>query len=153
MMGRVQLASLLLLPWFLVEVYCQQTVPYVSFMDQTLANHSYVDISQVGIGSDTIHCHTDLSTCCKSIQGPYRGDWYFPNGDILPLLDGSDIIKIRQAQRVDLRRKRGTGPTGIYCCDIATVAVHDNGMRETFYVGLYTSDGGKVYKLHIMVWQ
>ena len=35
------------------------------------------------------------------------------------------------------------GPTGIYRCDIETVAVHDNDMRETVYVGLYTSDGGK----------
>ena len=98
-----------------------------------------------GSGSDSVQCHTDLNTCCRVVHGPHRGDWYFPGGDVLIFANGSDIIRIRQAQRVDLRRKRGTGPTGIYRCDIATVAVHDNGMRETVYVGLYTSDGGKVY--------
>ncbi len=83
------------------------------------------------------------------MHGPHRGDWYLPNGDILPFPDGSDIIRIRQPQRVDLRRISSTamGPTGIYRCDIATVAVHDDGMRETVYAGLYTSDGGKVYIL------
>ena len=57
MVDRV--ASLLLLPWLLVEVYCQQTVSYASFMGQTLANHSYVDLSLVrndGSGSDSVQC-------------------------------------------------------------------------------------------------
>ena len=34
--------------WSLVEVHSQQTFPYVCFMNQTLANHSYVDLSLVG---------------------------------------------------------------------------------------------------------
>ena len=53
--------------WSLVEVSSQQTSPYVSFMDQTLANNSYVDLSLVGddfYGSDSVRCHTNLSTCC-----------------------------------------------------------------------------------------
>ena len=120
----------------------QHTVPYLSFMGQTLANHSWVDISQVGTGNNTVQCHTDLSTCCSGQQGSHRGDWYFPNGDRLPLPGGGDIVESRLAQRVDLRRNHGTEPTGIYRCDIETDAVHDNDMRETVYVGLYTSDGG-----------
>ena len=127
-----------------------QTAPYVSFMGQTLADHSYVDISQVGSdlsGSDNVQCHTDLNTCCTATQGSHRGNWYYP-GEItrLPFPSdgdgGHDIFEFRQAQRVDLRRNSGTGQTGIYRCDIATEAVHDNGMKETVYVGLYTSDGG-----------
>ena len=62
--------------WSLVH---SQTFPYVSFMGQTLANHSYVDLSTVGSepdGSDSVQCHTDLSTCCSGIWGPHRGDWY-----------------------------------------------------------------------------
>ena len=31
-------------------------------------------------GSDSVQCHTDLSTCCTSTYGPHRGDWYFPDG-------------------------------------------------------------------------
>ena len=145
-MSSLQLLMLLLLFFLMVEVQCQ-TFPYVSFMGHTLANHSYVDISLVGIddsGSDSVQCYTDLSTCCSGAQGPHRGDWYFPNGNRLPFPDGSPIVESRQSRRVDLRRNRGTGPTGIYRCDIQTVVVHDN-TRESVYVGLYISTGGNLF--------
>ena len=83
------MASLLgcvILSLFLSLVH-SQTFPYVSFMGQTLANHSYVDLSTVGRepdGSDSVQCHTDLSTCCSGVQGSHRGDWYFPIGTRLP---------------------------------------------------------------------
>ena len=137
---------LLSLLWSLVEVHSQRTFPYVSFMGQTLANHSYVDLSLVGgdgSGSDSVPCHTDLSTCCRREQGGHRGDWYFPNGTRLPFY--VDIHQWRVAQRVDLRRNSSaTSPVGIYRCDIPTVIVHDhnyNSVRETVYVGLYTNGG------------
>ena len=143
--------SLLLLPWFMVvEVQCQ-TAPYVSFMGQTLADHSYVDISQVGIGSDAaVYCHTDLDTCCTAAQGSHRGDWYFPTGGRLniPSSTAGSIFEARTDQRVDIRHVNNTNvPTGIYRCDIPTVAVHhptDIFVRASVYVGLYTSTGGKV---------
>ena len=145
-MGRV--ASQLLLPLLLmVEVQCQ-IAPYVSFMGQTLADHSYVDIRQVGTGSGTVQCHTDLSTCCGGPQGVHRGDWYFPDGERLPIPSATagDIFEARVDMRVDIRRRNNADePTGIYRCDIETNAVHDNGMRETVYVGLYTSSEGKLY--------
>ena len=98
----------------------------------------------VGTGDAAVQCHTDLDTCCSVMQGPHRGDWYFPNGTRLPFYYRLIITESRQAQRVDLRRtNNGMEPTGIYHCDIETEAVHDNGMRETVYVELYTSDGGK----------
>ena len=68
---RVLLLSLL---WSLVEVH-SQTFPYVSFMDQTLANHSYVDLSLVGYdyeGSESVQCITDLATCCTGSDGSHR---------------------------------------------------------------------------------
>ena len=141
---------LLFLLWSLVEVH-SQTFPYVSFMSQTLANHSYVDISQVGSagsGSDSVQCHTDLSTCCISSYGAHRGDWYFPDGTRLPFSgDGGDIYEFRGDQRVDIRRRNNANsPTGIYRCDIPTNAVHDDtdiSVRDTpVYVGLYTASGG-----------
>ena len=82
-----------------------QTFPYVSFMGQTLANHSYVDFSLVGSnvsGSDSVQCHTDLSICCSAVWGPHRGDWYFPSGNRLPFPGGNVVIfESRGAQRVD----------------------------------------------------
>ena len=138
---------------FLVEVHCQQTFPYVSFglMGQALANHSYVDLSTVGSASDnsdSVVCHTDLSTCCTSGQGSHRGDWSFPGGTILPFADRSVPIGLgRAAQRAVIRRTTATGPTGIYRCRIATRAVHDYAdisVGETVYVGLYVSGGMSV---------
>ena len=138
----MRVLPLLVFPLLWSLTLSQHTFSYLSFMGQTLANHSWVDISQVGTGSDSVQCHTDLSTCCSMAQGSHRGDWYFLNGTRLPFY--SDIFsQWRRAQRVDLfRHNNANEPTGIYRCDIATDAVHDNGMRETVYVGLYTSDGG-----------
>ena len=136
---------LLSLLWSLVEVSSQQTFPYVSFMGQTLANHSYVDLSLVGndtSGNDSVQCHTDLQTCCSRSQGPHRGDWYFPNGTRLPFY--VDIHQWRVAQRVDLRRSNSaTSPVSIYRCDISTNMYDDhyNSVRDIVYVGLYTNGG------------
>ena len=126
-----------------------QTFPYISFNGQTLSNHSYVDLSLVGnnaSGSDSVQCHTDLSTCCSDQQGSHRGDWYFPDGT-RPTFS-TDFSKpavgeSRGNQRVDLRR-REQGASGIYRCDIPTNAVHndtDISVRDTVYVGLYLNEG------------
>ena len=148
----MSVASLLLLVSFLVEVH-SQTAPYVSFMSQTLANHSYVDLSLVGqdgSGSDSVQCHTDLGTCCTGGQGVHRGDWYSPGStDRLPFSNEvGDIYEQRIVQRVDLRRRNSaTSPVGIYRCEIPTNEVHDdsdNSVRATVYVGLYTASGGKL---------
>ena len=143
------LVLLLLFLLSLVEVHCQQTYPYVSFMGQTLVNHSYVDLTTVGSASDNsdgVVCHTDLSTCCASAQGIHRGDWYFPDGTVLPFIGNSvPIDEGRAAERVIIRRTNdANGPTGIYRCDIPTNAVHDDSdisVREAVYVGLYLADG------------
>ena len=131
-----------------MEVH-SQTAPYVSFMGQTLANHSYVDLSLVGTSdSDSVQCHTDLSTCCTGAQGIHRGDWYFPDGTRLPFPGSGDIIEARVAQRVDLRHSNSaTSPVGIYRCDIPTNDVFDDtdiSVRATVYVGLYTTSEGKL---------
>ena len=136
----------------LVEVH-SQTVPYVSFMGKNLTNHSYVDLTLVGAavdGSDSVQCHTDLSTCCSNAAaGPDRGDWYFPNGTQLPVPPVTmsfSIIERRKAQRVELhQRGRSDVTSGIYRCTIETNAVHNDSGRETVYAGLYASGGGSVH--------
>ena len=133
----------------IVSVVNSQTFPYVSFMGQTLANHSYVNISRVGSdGSGSVQCITDLATCCRSSDGPHRGDWYFPNGTRLPFPgDPGDIYEQRVSQRVDLRRRNNANlPVGIYRCDIPTIAVKDVSVRDAVYVGLYSTGGGN-YKI------
>ena len=120
-------------------------------MSQTLANHSYVDISEVGrpdFGSgEGVQCMTDLTTCCSPSDGGHRGDWYFPNGNRLPFPSPNvDTFETRVSLRVNIRRNTdANSPTGIYRCDIPTNDVHDdtaNSPRDTVYVGLYTASGG-----------
>ena len=151
-MSKLSVSSLLLLLLFLVEVHSQQTYPYVSFMGQALANHSYVNLSRVGSASDdsdSVVCHTDLSTCCSGGQGSHRGNWYFPDGTTrLPFVGPNVPIALgRGAQIAVIRRTTATGPTGIYRCDISTNAVHsdiDQSVGETVYMGLYPAIGGKL---------
>ena len=129
----------------LVEVH-SQTVPYVSFMGVNLTNHAYVDLTTVeeyiSDPGDTVRCHSDLSTCCSHDEGDHHGSWYFPDGDKLRLTGSSDdIVMDREPQEVHiLRRNNAMSPTGIYRCDIETIAVNDDVLAtitgETVYVGL-----------------
>ena len=137
-----------------MEVHSQQTFPYVSFglTGPALADHSYVDLSTVGSdgdNSDSVVCHSDLSTCCSGGQGIHRGDWSFPNGTLLEFTGNNvPIAQGRTAQIAIIRHTGGaTGPTGIYRCDIPTDAVHsdiDQSVRDSVYVGLYPANGGKL---------
>ena len=122
------------------------------FMSQTLANHSSVNLSQVGRpdiydGGESVQCITDLTTCCSGTEGFHRGDWYFPDGTRLPFATPNiDTYEAREAQRVDIRRRNSVNsPVGIYRCGIPTIAVYnvtDISVRDTVYVGLYTASGG-----------
>ena len=137
----MRVTVLILLLCFLSAVVdvCSQTVPYISFMGTNLPNHSYIDFTQVGEGSDSVQCHTDLTTCCNRAQGPHRGDWYFPNGERLQFnsFSGNNLYEIRDAQRVDLRvHGTPTLPEGLYRCGIETSAT-SNDNQESVYVGLY----------------
>ena len=150
--SKLSVSSLLLLLLFLVEVHSQQTFPYVSFMGQALADHSYVDLSTVGSetdNSDSVVCHSDLSSCCSGGQGIHRGNWSFPDGTVLPFTGPTVPIGLGRGARVAVIRRTNdaTEPTGIYRCDIPTAAVHSNtdiSVGETVYVGLYPADGGKL---------
>ena len=127
----------------LVEVH-SQTAPYITFMGNNIPNHSYVDLNTVGetIDTNTVQCHTDLTSCCSSGQGTDRGDWYFPDGNRLPFAGSDNVYESRSDRLVGLRYTGSGGTTsGIYRCDIETIAVTNNDGRETVYVGLYISGG------------
>ena len=141
---------ILLLLWSLVEVH-SQNVPYISFMGETLPNHTYVDLTQVGDPEFlAVQCHTNLATCCSSSQGNDRGDWYFPNGDRLPFSGDGDIFELRRAQYVSInRRNNALSPSGIYRCDIPTDDVFDENdisVRDHIYAGVYAT-GGRLHNI------
>ena len=151
---------LLCLLWSLVTVH-SQTVPYVSFMGDILPNHAYVDITIVGEDisdpGDTVRCNTDLDTCCSG-SNFHRGDWYFPDGDILLNAMGSgDIYKFRGDLVIHLRRRNNAmSPSGIYHCEIPTIAVNDDNdfiMGESVYVGLYPPNEGNHFITLYCIWR
>ena len=152
---------LLFLLWSLVEVHSQiPPAPYLTFMGETLPDHSYVDLSALGeIDNEDHHveCHTDLTSCCGGPGHNDSGYWYSPNGDPLPGAAGGSgaatnpIVLMRTLQVVRLIRGTGPGdvPSGLYRCIIETNADNDpdsnpspdNGIGETVYVGVYSTGG------------
>lgn len=108
-----------------------------------IPNNSYIAIRNIGsTHSSYLLCHTDLTTCCSSGQGHFRGDWYFPNGTRFQF--SGDINEARTAQRVELRRNQGISPTGIYHCTIPSNAIHNESdifVRDSLFVGLYAGEG------------
>ena len=133
----------------LVEVH-SQTAPYLTFMNNNIPNHSYVDLNTVtgGGGPNELRCNTDLVTCCTSAQGDDRGNWYYPNGNELGY--STDVSKGANDRRVVLYKRHVGAPSGIYRCDIETNAVNNNTGNESIYVGLYTSGGEEsVYSVNL----
>ena len=159
-MKATLLCALLCLLWSLVEVQSQTKYPYITFMGTTLPNHSYVDLGKVwddrtGSVTNTVQCHTDLETCCRSQPNgiPGRGDWFAPGSDTrLPFgNDPGKIYEDRQHQVVHLKRRHdAVRPNGIYRCVIPTNAVHndsDPSVGETLYVGLYYGSHRGIYMI------
>ena len=143
---------------------------FLSLNDDIICNHTYVNLSlmmypgndDTNDTSSTVICHTDLDTCCNRQSGDDQGGWYFPDGTVLPGADCSNTNHVPIAQRRRnrvVRLQRGpTGslsdiPSGIYRCDIETVAVNsaDNTARETVYVGVYGSGGTLHYYTRIRI--
>ena len=139
----------------LVAVNSQTIYPNLEFRGETVPNHGYVDLSEVGTdlgdSGNTVRCHTDLTTCCRGNQGPHRGDWYFPDGEKLGFSQDSpapDIYEVRGDKRVDLlHRNNADMPSGIYRCEIQTND-DDISERETVYAGLYSSGGIFTFQLY-----
>ena len=122
-------------------IRCQsQEYPHVSFNGVILTNHSYVDLSLVNGNTHSVSCHTDLQSCCSTVQGPHRGDWYFPNGIKLGFSTcNCRIYEERGAQRVELYRRNDGNMSGIYHCETPTIANAEG--KDYVYIGLYYNGG------------
>ena len=51
----------------------------LSLKGASIANNSYVDVSDIGVDGDALLCHTDKSGCCGGPRDR-EGEWYFLNG-------------------------------------------------------------------------
>ena len=98
------------------------------------ANNSIIDINLVGEGFEgvqitdggALECHTDDTTCCRGIDNPPngtgRGEWYYPDGTVVPNPDGAgntSFYRTRDHMIIRLNRKPGiVQPRGVYRCEI-----------------------------------
>ena len=100
------------------------------------ANNSVININLVGEGYEgaqitdggALECHTDDTTCCRGIHNPDgtgRGEWYYPDGTVVPP-PGGDTGFYRTRDHMVIRLNRIGYPgsaslTGVYRCKIPDV--------------------------------
>ena len=95
------------------------------------ANNSVIGIELVGEGFEgaqitdggALECHTDDTTCCRGIDnpnGPGRGEWYSPDGTVVPRPGGgTGFYRTRDHMVIRLNRANHVvGPHGVYRCEL-----------------------------------
>ena len=118
------------------------------------ANNSEIDINLVGEGFEgliqitdggALECHTDDTTCCRGIDNPPngtgRGEWYYPDGTVVPPPGGNTgFYRTRDHMVIRLNRLSSdplsASHIGTYRCEIPGA----DGITTTRYVTL--SRGG-----------
>ena len=95
-------------------------------------NNSLFLVNELGKieSDDALQCVTDKARCCK--RPPNRfGEWYFPNGLLIPVEYRGDTGFARVFYRnrgddgtVNLNRAmyKDVPPTGLYCCRVPDAA-------------------------------
>ena len=110
-------------------------------------NHGYLLLENIGEGGNALLCITNNTACCSRAQVPGEGilgNWYYPNGTVVPnlLINNQSLqwgfYRNRGPRVVRMHRRRG-GVTGIYRCEIPDA----NGVYQRMYVGLYTGNTGE----------
>ena len=94
------------------------------------ANNSVIDINLVGEGFEgdqitdggALECHTDHTICCRRIDNPIgtdRGEWYYPDGTVVPPPGGDTrFYRTRGHMVIRLNRVGVSKLTGVYRCEI-----------------------------------
>ena len=76
-----------------------------------------------------LECHTDDTTCCRGRDNPPngigRGEWYYPDGTVVPPPGGgTEFYRTRDRMVIRLNRDGGVGTVGtpgLYKCVIPGV--------------------------------
>ena len=95
-----------------------------------------VSLTDIGEGYNALHCLTNLTTCCRGADGGSAGEWFLP-GQTSPVIrvnaadDMDNFARSRGPSAVLLNGRTGTGPTGLYTCQVP-----DGEGNETLYIGV-----------------
>ena len=96
-------------------------------------NNSVVNLTDIGEGYDALHCITNLTTCCRGADGGSVGEWFLP-GKTSPVIrmNADSFARSGGPSAVLLNRRTGTGPTGLYTCQVPD----GSSMERTLYIGV-----------------
>lgn len=105
---------------------------YLSLKGNVYPNNSVIFINEIGetdensinpTQNDALQCITDKSPCCRFFPNT-AGEWYFPNGTLIPE-EGADSTPLYRNRgfddgTVNLNRISTLStvsiPTGLFCC-------------------------------------
>ena len=95
---------------------------YIRLRGKLYSNDSNILVSEIGErdNGQPLLCFTDLIQCCKSNDKKALGEWFYPNGSVVGLINtNEEFYKNRGPSRVRLhRRENVTSPIGHFCCQI-----------------------------------
>jgi hypothetical protein len=95
------------------------------------AAYGQIPIADVGEGSASggaLLCMTNKPMCCDDTPPNRRqGEWFYPNGTKVGIpASGDDFYRNRGTSVVRLNRRNNVmQPTGLYCCEVATISDED----------------------------
>ena len=117
---------------------------YLSLNGETIPNHGYVAISDIGSNDPTaLHCNTNRG---PGSTGDSGGDWITPDGTAVGNSVNNNVpgfVRNRDPMVVRLLRDTGTPAQGIYWSSILDA----EGNNQMVYVGLYNTGNGSLWKL------
>ena len=119
------------------------------------SNNSVIDVNLVGEGFEepqitdggALECHTDDTTCCRGTDNPDgtgRGEWYYPDGTVVPPPGGgTGYYRTRDHMVIRLNRISGVESPGAFWC----VLPGNEGVTITRYIRLSLTVHGELVSL------
>ena len=116
-----------------VYIYTEIKLKFI-LRNQTYLNNSIVALNDIGKGNNALLCVTDKLDCCKPLNGPLQGEFYYTDGSAVGYSQVNSLYRNRGPQVVRLNRRNGSVPalTGIYRCEIPD----SNGTNQSIYINL-----------------
>ena len=118
-------------------------------------NNSNLVLTDIGesTSSSALFCVTDNAECCRGSDNPNGGglgEWYFPDGTLVPTGNTNSIYRNRDRSAVRLNRMSTVeAPTGVYRCEVPDASGTNQSVSVGLYLGKYTvvTEGNKFYAL------
>lgn len=124
----------------------------LSLNGELIANHSYVDVDNIGEDDNALLCHTNNSECCSSYYpGQIRaGEWYYPDGTYVGIeaFYENEFYRNRGSQVVRLNHRQGDfTQRGLFRCELPD----STWIQRTVYVNIGECSNEKKPPRYILI--